>query len=407
MSPSPLTSDLEQVLRERHRLQRIPLALEEKYLARRHEEFARLVALWSPLLLLAYAGCLVFTAVFYGQYITGGDLRTYLVAESLAVSAGGAGLLLARRPAWKNRFDAWIPWFFGLIVFIKVIAGFLIREPLLAINQVYITLVVVIIGMLALQLSLKAALVGAMIGGSAFLLAPWLAEAKYAWLFLGHYVLTGGVCLFVALILEDKDREAFLQSMLFALERQEVQRLNVELDELARRDALTHLPNRRHFDEVLLREWDRASRTGNALCLLLVDVDHFKAYNDHLGHLAGDACLAQVASAMQSAIHRPADFIARYGGEEFAVLLPETSKEGACELARRLIERVDALALSHGMSPTAPHVSISVGGACTEGRSSPSIGALLTAADAALYKAKHAGRHRFHFHDGFQSASSS
>ncbi|MBH2016075.1 MAG: GGDEF domain-containing protein [Burkholderiales bacterium] len=375
----------------------IPPSLAEAYEDQRRDEFARLVSMWSPLLVLAYVGCLGFTWLFHAERLHGADLRVYARAEGLALLLGMGGLVLARRPRWQLRPDAWIPFCYGLIVFTKIGAGFLMRDGLLAANQVYITMLVVLIGMLALQLSLRAALMGFLLGLSAFAMAPWLADGRYAWMFLGHYLLTSGVCLFVAMILEDKDRMAFLQAMLLERERKEVQRLNLELAEMARRDGLTGLANRRHFDEVLQREWERSRRGAHPLALLMIDVDHFKAFNDHHGHPAGDGCLAQVAQALSSVVKRPADLVARYGGEEFVALLPDTDAEGARELARRLIEQVDRVALRHGASPAAAHVTVSVGGSVLRPGSGASAQELLAAADAALYQAKAGGRHGFGF----------
>ena len=400
MSIAQQKTELERQLAARRRLQPIPPAWRDAFERRRLAEFSRLVSLWSPLLVLAYLACGGFTWLSYGDLLHGADLRAFLAAEALSFIVGGWGLWMARRPGFRRRAQRLIPFLFGLTLFAKVLAGLVMQDPWLAINQVYITLLVLVIGMLALQLSLRAAFFGGLLGLSAFAMAPWVASFDFALLFLGHFLLTATVCLFVSLLTEDRSRVAFLQGCLLDLERQEVHRLNLELDDLARRDGLTGLPNRRHFDEVLSREWERALRTGQPLCLLLLDVDHFKAYNDHRGHLAGDACLARVAGAMQSAIRRPADLVARYGGEEFVVLLPETQLEGASDLAVRLIEMVDDLALPHGASQTAAHVTISVGVACLIGRAWPSPADLLAAADEALYEAKHQGRRRHRVHTG-------
>jgi diguanylate cyclase (GGDEF)-like protein len=405
MSIAQQKSELERQLAARRRLQPIPPAWREAYEQRRLAEFSRLVSLWSPLLVLAYLACGGFTWLSYGDLLHGADLRAFLVSELLSLVLGAWGLWLARRPDSRQRAQRLIPILFGLTLFAKVLAGLVVQDPWLAINQVYITVLVLVIGMLALQLSLRAALFGGLLGLSAFVVAPWVATLEFSLLFLGHFLLTATVCLFVSLLSEDRSRIAFLQGCLLDLERREVQRLNLELNDLARRDGLTGLPNRRHFDEVLAREWERALRTGHPLCVLLVDVDHFKAYNDHRGHLAGDACLARVAEAMQSAIHRPADLVARYGGEEFVVLLPETRLEGASDLALRLIERVDDLALPHGASQTAAHVTISVGVASQVGRAWPSPADLLAAADEALYEAKHQGRRRHRVHAGERASA--
>nr|WP_145545697.1 diguanylate cyclase [Variovorax boronicumulans] len=175
-----------------------------------------------------------------------------------------------------------------------------------------------------------------------------------------------------------------------------LKRLADELRRLATVDALTGLSNRRAFDNALEREWHRALRDGEPLALLLMDVDHFKKYNDHYGHPAGDACLQAVAGALQHQANRPADLAARYGGEEFALLLPNTTLDGAGHIAARLGEAVAALALAHAASPTRPTVSISIGVSGRMPETPPRCGPsdLLTRADEALYAAKAGGRAR-------------
>ena len=185
-----------------------------------------------------------------------------------------------------------------------------------------------------------------------------------------------------------------------------------ELRRIATVDELTGVANRRRFDELLDREWRLARRYGDPLSLLMIDVDHFKLFNDHYGHPTGDACLRNVAQALFGATARPADLVARYGGEEFTVLLPRTARDGAERVALSALEAVEALDIPHVASPSAPRVSISVGVACHDEASAswkpPSmdsrIGAeggarsapidLVRAADKAMYCAKNAGRAR-------------
>lgn len=187
-----------------------------------------------------------------------------------------------------------------------------------------------------------------------------------------------------------------------------IKRLTDELRDVARTDALTELANRRSFDERLEREWRRAQRDATPISLLLVDVDHFKRYNDHYGHPAGDGCLHAVAQALRTATLRPADCVARYGGEEFALLLPNTARSGAASVAQRVIQQVASLSLPHESSATAPWVTVSVGVASFDADSTSwtEAGAgsghaalsqrgradLVKAADLALYAAKSAGR---------------
>jgi len=174
-----------------------------------------------------------------------------------------------------------------------------------------------------------------------------------------------------------------------------------ELRRTATTDALTGVANRRQFDELLEREWLRARRSGDPVSLLMIDVDHFKLYNDLYGHPKGDICLRHVAQVLKRACRRPADVVARYGGEEFMILLPQTPRQGAQHVARQVLEAVAAFGILHDDSQTTHYVSVSVGIACFDDASgfraydSPGLlGAsdLVRAADKALYSAKHAGR---------------
>jgi diguanylate cyclase (GGDEF)-like protein len=166
------------------------------------------------------------------------------------------------------------------------------------------------------------------------------------------------------------------------------------LEQLSETDALTGIANRRQFDRRLGDEWARLSRYGGALTLMLLDVDHFKRYNDRHGHQAGDHCLRRVAEILAGCARRPGDLVARYGGEEFAFLLPHTDIEAAARVASRVMSAVDAAALEHRDSPTAPHITLSAGIAQASDGVPADAQALLAAADRALYRAKEAGRHR-------------
>ena len=183
-----------------------------------------------------------------------------------------------------------------------------------------------------------------------------------------------------------------------------------ELRRIGAFDALTGVANRRIFNESIEREWLRARRSGEPISLLMVDVDHFKLFNDRYGHPAGDACLQAIAQVMKRSVARPADLVARYGGEEFAVLLPQTPSSGAQHVARALLNAVESLAIGHEASPTASHVTVSVGlavydedsTAWADGGSDSRFDAgmpvacgaldLVAAADRALYAAKRHGR---------------
>ncbi|HXP94634.1 MAG TPA: sensor domain-containing diguanylate cyclase [Candidatus Binatia bacterium] len=164
-------------------------------------------------------------------------------------------------------------------------------------------------------------------------------------------------------------------------------------EQLAYLDGLTGVPNKRALLERLAAEWERARRYQRSIALLMLDVDHFKQYNDTFGHMQGDTCLQKVAAGLSGAITRASDFLARYGGEEFVVLMPETEIEGATALAERVRSAVASVRLAHP-DPDAPIVTVSVGVASAVPRSGEGWQVLLEAADAALYQAKDQGRNR-------------
>lgn len=174
----------------------------------------------------------------------------------------------------------------------------------------------------------------------------------------------------------------------------ELRTANDLLWKISMQDGLTQLANRRSFDKYLLEQRAIAARHGRCLALVLIDVDHFKAYNDLYGHQAGDDCLTQVAAALRSCCRRPSDLAARYGGEEFALILPDTEQLGAVHLAETLRNTVLRCQLPHARCSTGPYVSVSVGVSVAKPGSPTAVEPLLAAADAALYQAKSGGRNR-------------
>ena len=181
----------------------------------------------------------------------------------------------------------------------------------------------------------------------------------------------------------------------------EIEQLNVRLEaqtaqlqEMAFHDGLTGVFNRRHFDDSLSLEWRTCMRDAQPLSVLLLDIDHFKRYNDTYGHLQGDECLRQVALEFQARCKRPRDMVARYGGEEFVALLPDTDVDGAVRKAREVVEAVAALQMRHAGSPAAQVVTVSIGVAAMVPRADANPETLLRHADDALYSAKLLGRNR-------------
>lgn len=168
------------------------------------------------------------------------------------------------------------------------------------------------------------------------------------------------------------------------------------LRNMAYRDSLTGLANRRKFDESLANEWRHCQRTGQPLTVLMIDIDHFKAYNDHYGHPAGDACLQKIAATLQQQVQRVHDLVARYGGEEFVCLLPGTNQPDACQLADKLVKSIHDLEIPHILAPVTGKVTISIGVATVVPDATLHRDQLLQQADANLYKAKQEGRNRFY-----------
>jgi two-component system chemotaxis family response regulator WspR len=188
------------------------------------------------------------------------------------------------------------------------------------------------------------------------------------------------------------------------IERQLTQ-TNAELQRLNNLDGLTKLGNRRYFDEHLEAEWKRALRTPAPLSLLMIDVDHFKQYNDTYGHLAGDDALRQVAQALGRVAARSADLAARFGGEEFTILLPATDAAGSRHVGEQLCREVLDLRVPHRASSVGDHLTVSVGVATLIPRLEQPALALVAAADKALYEAKEAGRNRVVWLDATRSAA--
>ncbi len=177
----------------------------------------------------------------------------------------------------------------------------------------------------------------------------------------------------------------------------ELHRLNEELIRLSTTDALTQVGNRRLFDQTLKSEWQRAARRSGPIGLLMIDVDHFKEYNDHYGHPAGDAVLRQIARLVEESVRRGGELVARYGGEEFALLLPGADLDAARAVAERCRQRVVDAKIEHRASATSAWIGVSIGVASQMAAPGVDCGVLVEIADAALYRAKRCGRGRIEF----------
>ncbi|GGC01593.1 sensor domain-containing diguanylate cyclase [Marinobacterium zhoushanense] len=214
------------------------------------------------------------------------------------------------------------------------------------------------------------------------------AEGDYVWVRdVVHVIRDKGVTkALVGFIFDISERKAM---------EEELRQANKKLEMLSFQDGLTGVANRRLYDETLDREWARAMRNGSTISLIVIDIDHFKDYNDQCGHLQGDECLKLVAGALQEIVSRSTDFFARYGGEEFVLLLPDTGREAARDIAERCRRKVLDLSIPHPASSVGQVLTISAGVSSLVPGEANSRSDLFRIADRMLYQAKRNGRNRF------------
>ena len=182
--------------------------------------------------------------------------------------------------------------------------------------------------------------------------------------------------------------------------KKKLEEANERLWEMANLDGLTMIPNRRSFDIKLSEEFKRMKRDRKPLSLMMIDIDYFKKYNDHYGHIKGDDVLKDVANMLDKAVKRPGDFVARYGGEEFVVLLPDTILEGAKFLSIRIMQELQAMKIEHNKSEMSKYLTVSIGISVLgsdDRKTTPQ--QLVNKADIALYIAKNKGRNRIEVHE--------
>ncbi len=196
----------------------------------------------------------------------------------------------------------------------------------------------------------------------------------------------------VFIVRDITERKATEQKIQELVQQLEIEKNTAQLNSMT--DSLTGLANRRYFDEALRTEFHRLKRSGCTLSLIMLDIDHFKKFNDSYGHLAGDDCLRRIGATLKAIVGRVPDVVARYGGEEFVVILPETEDNGAATLAERIRKAIEMLAIPHAASDTGGYVTVSLGVVTvyTTGLASPE--QVVALADEALYCAKHGGRNR-------------
>ncbi|MCZ2938863.1 GGDEF domain-containing protein [Acinetobacter baumannii] len=254
--------------------------------------------------------------------------------------------------------------------------------------------IVIIYG--AVGMRFYTAIIAGWVGGLIGILVSTYLNGDIDWTFLNRtYTFSSFLGMTLAYATDRQHRENYLQNCMIELNRIELMQQAQQLSLLSQQDALTGLANRRYLDETLDNEWRRALRHETPLTTMMVDIDFFKPYNDSLGHLKGDQCLKDIATAISSIAARSGDLVARYGGEEFLLLFPMTNAQQAKIQAERLMNAIKKIAIVHPCSSVSPYVTISVGVATTIPRLNDSISAFVSRADHALYQAKTNGRNQY------------
>ncbi|MFI8126222.1 GGDEF domain-containing protein [Acinetobacter sp. ABJ-A23_2] len=254
--------------------------------------------------------------------------------------------------------------------------------------------IVIIYG--AVGMRFYTAIIAGWVGGLVGILVSTYVKGDIDWTFLNRtYTFSSFLGMTLAYATDRQHRENYLQNCMIELNRIELMQQAQQLSLLSQQDALTGLANRRYLDETLDNEWRRALRHETPLTIMMVDIDFFKPYNDTLGHLKGDQCLKDIATAISSIAARSGDLVARYGGEEFLLLFPMTNAQQAQIQVERLMNAIKKIAIIHPCSNVSPYVTISVGVATTIPRLNDSISAFVSRADHALYQAKTNGRNQY------------
>lgn len=306
-----------------------------------------------------------------------------------------------------QRYFAYYVWIGSfLAVAVSVLVTVFVLEPLASqlTQAALIYCIVVVCGLVGLRV--KQAFYAVILGGIAGTLLIWVVGKEVNWILLHRtYTASSMLGLVLAYHVERLDRESFLKARLLQIINEKTEEHAGRLDKLSRQDGLTGLANRRHFDEIFQEEWARAVRQQYPITLLMIDIDHFKHYNDTLGHVRGDGCLRKVASIIAAHARRPGDLAVRYGGEEFLLFFPNMEKMKACQQAERLVQSFQEARMQQAPGLNKEFLSVSVGVATVvPGSAMVEASELVCAADDALYEAKHAGRNGWRYAAGIGEA---
>lgn len=371
----------------------LPERMRAAYRRYRFRDLARYLRIGAPLLASLVIGLSLLQTEFFDDALTPSDRRLWtlgtVVVCVLLVSVAAAVQLPPVLRSYELVASA-----VGSVVLLKlaVMPQFL-SNPVAVRTESYFCMLTVFIVAVALRFRLVIA--AATVLGSGLLalcVIVAFAPAPDFRVLMYSYGASASVGLFMAWHLDEKEKSAFLQAVLIQHDARLREALHDRVVLLSRHDVLSGLANRRELERRLGLEWERLRRDQRPLAVVFADIDFFKAFNDAYGHAAGDRCIAQIARTLGGSLLRPADFAARYGGEEFVIVLPDTDEAGGLDVAQRVLEAVDDLAITHSGSPAHGRITLSLGVAAVVPDASGSTESLLDIADRALYVAKRSGR---------------
>jgi diguanylate cyclase (GGDEF)-like protein len=384
---TPRIAEAERALREGFLWLTFPRELEQRYRDQYRHEAAHAFRYRSLFILFLYL------------LLSSGIYALMPESERLAWAGwyGWVGVIIVGASVMSRitALDRWFLWYAGLGSMLAValsvaITGIMHHEVASQLTHAAIMYAVVIIYSIV-GLNLRTAVVAGWLGGALGMLMADMMGGAVDW-DVAHRTYTGSslMGMLICYLIEQGHRRAYLQSQLLTLSQQRTEQYAAQVAHLSRTDPLTGLSNRRHLDDSLDLLWRRARREKFSIAALMIDVDHFKSYNDHFGHLAGDQCLRQVAECISAFAARPDDMAVRYGGEEFLVVLSGTELAAAERIAMRVLEAVRALSLP--MPDASRPITASIGVAARVPGLEEDFDVLLQQADAALYRAKQQGR---------------
>jgi len=381
------------VIKAKKRWLTFPAQLEAQYLEKHIPRAIRRLHVLMPLMLILYL--ILISGIVVA--IPESDFLLWLAIDGWVTIAIFGVLLIS----FFSKFNRWYQWYSscGSAVVIGVsitITGVFPLGPSAPLTYAGIIFAVLII-YTCVGLTFQWVVTAGLLGGTLGVTLTYLMGAQVDWSLLHRtYTCASILGMGLSYALENQERQNFLNTYLLRLTVLKGENLAKQLDALSRQDSLTGLANRRHLNEFLNSELNRALRQQQPLTVMMIDVDYFKVYNDQFGHLAGDECLRQIAKLLSSKTKRSGELAARYGGEEFVLVYPVMDADLAEKQAILLLKTIEALAVSH---PNGHPVTFSIGIAVYLPTENANLEQMLHDADAALYMAKENGRNRYEFYN--------